>query len=183
MLNSLVDWPYVWPLLITYLWLPVSKFVWVILFFYVLDFFGVSVFSVIICFMTIWAVRLMRTLGDWKRRVCYRHCVSVWLTCIYSRHLQLEASHGRIMCAYHVVSLVCMPVCMDRSNSVVPVLAGGSVFIFPLHIGLLFPGVLAVLTWILVFTFSVCMPYVLSHVILMRILLQEPGNEVLQRLV
>ena len=59
---------------------------------------------------------------------------------------KLEASHGRIMCAYHVVSLVCMPVCMDRSNSVVPVLAGGSVFIFPLHIGLLLPGVSAVLT-------------------------------------
>ena len=35
------------------------------------------------------------------------------------------------MCAYHVVSLVCMTVCMDRSNSVVPVLAGGSVFHFP----------------------------------------------------
>ena len=72
-------------------------------------------------------------------------CVSMTNLHIFET-LQLEVSHGRIMCAYHVVSLVCMPVCVDRSNSVVPVLAGGSVFIFPLHIGLLFPGVLAVLT-------------------------------------
>ena len=43
--------------------------VWVILFFYALDFFGVSVFSVIICFMTIWAVRLMQNFFTSPRQV------------------------------------------------------------------------------------------------------------------
>ena len=89
--------------------------------------------------------------GLWGKLVTWAK-TSVWLSWLMSNFWFLRKTHDLSKKPQGDC-----PVCMDRFNSVVPVLAGGSVFIFPLHIGLLFPGVLAVLTWILVFTFSVCM--------------------------
>ena len=63
-----------------------------------------------------------------------------------------------IYCRLGVWPVSCIQFIVDWEFGLCPVSNSGcSVFIFPLHIGLLFPGALAVLTWIPVFTFSVCM--------------------------